>query len=195
MKINDLQPTTAATSDGSHPRITQILRAVGAVLILASASTFLLQQWDNANHTLRYLFLLAHTLFLAGAGFFCGLAMKEGRSARTLFAIALAVVPAQFGVLAGLVYSRFALDTNVFDGPAFATWIAQSDTAALGLVGPNDGCPLTSRLLCLSSFGQRASDPVDRNLPRDERSSSGSDSPTRHDGCSSGRPDCPGGLA
>ena len=44
-----------------------MLRAIGAVLVVAATSTFMLQQWTDGNDIVRYLTLLALTATLTGA--------------------------------------------------------------------------------------------------------------------------------
>src|SRR5262245_25890813 len=86
---------------------TRMLRVSGAVLLAASASSFMLQHWEAGNDLARYALLVGHSLLLALAAYFCGLRVNESRGARTFLAIILAIAPATFAVLGGLVYSRF----------------------------------------------------------------------------------------
>jgi hypothetical protein len=113
------------------PQLTRLLRIVGAVLLIASASTFMMNRWQAGNDLLRYALLLGHTLVLAAAAYVCGLRVRESRGARTFLAMLLAVVPVNFTVLGGLVYSRFALDHSSAVLPRHALWIAPSDLSAL----------------------------------------------------------------
>ena len=111
-------------------QLSRILRVIGALALIASASTYLFQQWGDSGIQ-RYLILLAQTLVISGAGFFCGLGIKESKGARTLLGLTLAVMPIHFAVLGGLIYSQFALDPIPDGIPVFATWVASSPTAAL----------------------------------------------------------------
>lgn len=106
------------------------LRFAGALLVLASASTFMLQQWTGKDDLFRYGMLVAHGLMLAGAAYFCGLGVRESRSARTLLALVLGIVPITFAVLGGLVYSRFHLEP-LSEVPRYASWVAPSGLAAV----------------------------------------------------------------
>ena len=120
---------------GATPRaiapLTRILRAIGAVALLASASTFLLQRWDQGGDVWRYFSLLAHPALVAGIGVVCGTRLRDTKSARTFLAIAAAFVPALSCILGGLLLSRFGADGVLASLPPYATWVAGSDGAAL----------------------------------------------------------------
>ncbi|MBN2529592.1 MAG: hypothetical protein JXR76_24600 [Deltaproteobacteria bacterium] len=114
--------------------VSSIIRLLGAILLVVSASTFMIEQVSDANDVVRYLALLGHTVFLGIAGIFCALKLKESRSARTFFAIVVASVPVHFAVLGGLLYSTVQWDA------AYALvqpnmWIAHSRSTAVGLLG------------------------------------------------------------
>jgi hypothetical protein len=110
--------------------LTRALRIAGAALVVASASTFMLQHWQGGNDLLRYAMLVGQSLLLAAAAYFVGLSLKEGRSARTFLALVLATMPVSFAVLGGLVYSQFHLEATQ-TLPSYATWIAPSRASAL----------------------------------------------------------------
>ncbi|HXK19911.1 MAG TPA: hypothetical protein VNG33_19005 [Polyangiaceae bacterium] len=110
--------------------LTRALRIAGAALVVASASTFMLQNWHGGDDLLRYAMLVGQSLLLAAAAYFVGLSMKEGRSARTFLALVLATMPVSFAVLGGLVYSQFHLEA-VATLPSYATWVAPSRSSAL----------------------------------------------------------------
>lgn len=110
--------------------LTRALRIAGAALVVASASTFMLQHWQSGNDLLRYAFLVGQSLLLAVAAYFVGLTLREGRSARTFLALVLATMPVSFAVLGGLVYSQFHLEA-LAPLPSYATWVAPSKLSAL----------------------------------------------------------------
>ena len=87
-----------------------VLRFAGSALLVTSASTFLLQHWQQAGSVLRYACLLAHTLLLATCGYVCGLHVRESRAARSFFALVLVSVPVHFAALGGMLHSLVALD-------------------------------------------------------------------------------------
>lgn len=110
--------------------LTRALRIAGAALVVASASTFMLQHWQGGNDLIRYAMLVGQSLLLAAAAYFVGLSLREGRSARTFLALVLATMPVSFAVLGGLVYSQFHLEaTHVL--PSYATWVAPNAHSAL----------------------------------------------------------------
>ena len=111
---------------------TRVLRGLGAILVVAAASTFMLQRWTEGDNVVRYLTLLALTGGLAGAGIFCGLGVKENRGARTLLGLVLAMVPVHFTVIGALLRSQFSLDGVV---NASAPWAAGSPAVAAILAG------------------------------------------------------------
>jgi hypothetical protein len=125
------EPKPAPVSTFDPDALTRALRIAGAILVVASASTFMLQHWQQSgNDLIRYAMLVGQSLMLAAAAYFVGLTMREGRSARTFLALVLATIPVSFAVLGGLVYSQFHLET-VAVLPHYATWIAPSKTSAL----------------------------------------------------------------
>lgn len=122
----DVTPRRAFDPDA----LTRALRIAGAALVVASASTFMLQHWQVGNDLLRYAMLVGQSLLLAAAAYFVGLSLREGRSARTFLALVLATMPVSFAVLGGLVYSQFHLEATP-TLPSYATWIAPSAPSAL----------------------------------------------------------------
>ena len=102
--------------------LTRALRIAGAALVVASASTFMLQHWGAGNDLIRYAMLVGQALLLAAAAYFVGLTLREGRSARTFLALVLATIPVSFAVLGGLVYSQFHVE-GMAVLPSYATWI------------------------------------------------------------------------
>ncbi len=138
----------AEKSQGRVDGLTRVLRAAGAVLLLSSASSFLLQRWDSVSDSLRYGSLLAHVVLLAVAGLVCGSKrFRESRSARTFLLLSLSMIPAAFEVLGGLVYSVFSLDGAEVALPGFARWVASGPTEALLTAGISLAiCASVSRL-------------------------------------------------
>jgi hypothetical protein len=137
MRENTFSQSPAASGRAFDPdALMRALRIAGSVLVVASASTFMLQHWHSAGDDLwRYGMLVGQSLLLAAAAYLVGLSMREGRSARTFLALVLATMPVSFAVLGGLIYSQFHLE-SVAQLPSYATWIAPSRPAALlALVG------------------------------------------------------------
>ncbi len=125
------------SNEPARQRITELsrlLRGVGALVVLAAASTFLLQRWSLGDDLHRSWTLLAHTALLAAVGFACGIAIREDKGARTFLGLALAMVPVHFTVLGALVYSVFGEPPAGL--PSYASWVAPGPGAvALGVAG------------------------------------------------------------
>jgi len=134
----ELEPRTDSSPNPFAPSplkfdadaLTRALRIAGAALVVASASTFMLQHWDSGNDLTRYAMLVSQALLLAAAAYFVGLTIREGRSARTFLGLVLATIPISFAVLGGLVYSQFHLESLAVL-PHYASWIAPTKLSAL----------------------------------------------------------------
>src|SRR3954469_8268194 len=124
------QAPAPVTSGFDPDALTRALRIAGATLVVASASTFMLQHWQGGNDLIRFAMLVGQSLLLAAAAYFVGLSLREGRSARTFLALVLATMPVGFAVLGGLVYSQFHLET-LAPLPSYATWVAPSRASAV----------------------------------------------------------------
>jgi len=123
-------PPVAFESKFDPEAFTRALRIAGAALVVAAASTFMLQNWQAGNDLMRYAMLVGQSLLLAAAAYFVGRTVREGRSARTFLALVLATIPVSFAVLGGLVYSRFHFG-ELPALPHYASWVAPSGGAAL----------------------------------------------------------------
>lgn len=106
--------------------VSESLRILGAAVLVASMSLFLLQGWHEGNDVRRYLMLLTQTGLLAGAGFALSHGLKEAKGARVFFGLALISIPANFTVLGALVYSMFQIDGGLTTYPDFAAWQVDS---------------------------------------------------------------------
>lgn len=116
--------------------LSQLLRILGAAVIVASMSLFLLQGWHDGNDTMRYLKLLAQTGLLGLGGLALSYGLKEAKGARVFFGLALVSVPANFTILGALIYSLIQLDGGLTTYPAFATWeIGNVSSIALTTLG------------------------------------------------------------
>lgn len=106
--------------------ISEALRVLGAGVLLASMSLFILQGWSDGNDIRRYLMLLAQTGLLCAAGFALSHGLKETKGARLFFGLALVSVPANFVLLSALVYSVVQWDGALTTVPGYATWQIES---------------------------------------------------------------------
>jgi len=112
--------------------LSEALRVLGAAVILASMSVFLLQGWNEGNDINRYLLLLAQTGLLAAAGFAMSHGVKETKGARLFFGLALVSIPANFTILGALLYSVFQWDGGLTAYPGYADWRIE-DVASIGV--------------------------------------------------------------
>ena len=117
----------------SSSRLPRALRAMGAAVLLASAGAFLLQGWGAIDHIFRYYGFLGFTVVIALAAFFCGLRIKEDKGARTLLAIAAAIIPVHFCQLGALLYSTIGGTAPGI--PTFLRWVAPDTTSAILAIG------------------------------------------------------------
>ena len=102
--------------------LSEALRILGASVLLASMSLFLLQGWNDGNDVRRYLLLLTQTGLLTAAGFAMSHLLRETKGARMFFGLALVSVPANFTILGALLYSVFQWDSGLTTYPGYATW-------------------------------------------------------------------------
>ncbi len=112
--------------------VSEVLRIIGAAVIVASMSLFLLQGWSEGNDISRYLKLLAQTGLLGLGGLALSHGLKEAKGARIFFGLALVSVPANFTILGALIYSVLQLDGGLTAVPGFATW-QLGEAANIGL--------------------------------------------------------------
>jgi hypothetical protein len=106
------------------PGLPEILRFVGAGILVSALSVFLFQRWAPGNDLYHYLSLLALSAGLTGAGLVSGLALHESKGARVFLGLVLLTLPIHFTVLGGLLYSQFAWETVRMDYPGMVTWQA-----------------------------------------------------------------------
>jgi hypothetical protein len=112
--------------------LSEVLRMVGAAVLLASMSVFLMQGWNDGNDISRYLLLLAQTGLLTAAGFAMSHGLKETKGARIFFGLSLVSIPANFTILGALLYSVFQWDGGLSTYPGYATWQIE-DVANIGI--------------------------------------------------------------
>ena len=112
--------------------LSEALRIVGASILVASMSVFLLQGWNEGNDVSRYLLLLAQTGLLAAAGFAMSHGLKEPKGARMFFGLALVSIPANFTILGALIYSVFQWDIGLATYPDYASWRIE-EAASIGV--------------------------------------------------------------
>jgi hypothetical protein len=123
----------------------QLMRGMGALIIITSALAFIQQSWSVANVLTRYYSFLGFSGLLCAAGFFCGVRNDDDRGARTLLTLASAMTPALFAVLGGMLLRHF--NPNV--SPRFDVFAAPPLPLALLATGIG---VLVTGLIAYSSF-------------------------------------------
>ncbi len=123
--------------------LSEVLRFSGAAIVIASMSSFMLQDWGNGTDIQRYFLLLMQTGLLTAGGLTLSFGLKENKGARLSFALALISIVANFTILGALIYSLVQWDTGFVNYPKFAHWIADSPqtlmltiTAAFAVIIP-----------------------------------------------------------
>ena len=111
-----------AQSIRNFATLSEALRILGAAVLVASMSVFLLQGWSEGNDISRYLLLLTQTGLLAAAGFAMSHGLRETKGARIFFGLALGSIPANFTILGALLYSVFQWDGGLINYPDYAHW-------------------------------------------------------------------------
>jgi len=119
----------------SYATLSNLLRLLGAGVLVASVSIFLLKGWATGNDIQRYFMLLGHTVLLGATGLGIGYWIKESKGARLFLALSLVAAVVNFAVLGGLIYSQIQWDDGLLLYPTFARWQAGSPVAALTTAG------------------------------------------------------------
>jgi len=115
-----------ARSIRNFATLSEALRMLGAAVLVASMSVFLLKGWDTGNDVGQYLLLLAQTALLAAAGFAMSHGLRETRGARVFFGLALISICANFTILGAMVFSVLHWDIGLIEYPAYALWQIES---------------------------------------------------------------------
>lgn len=123
--------TTRIKQTWGVSKLSQVLRMLGALLVVASSGIFMLQGWEQGGFISRYYSFLLFTAALTTSGFVCGLKVKEDKGARTFLAIAVGMVPVHFAQLGAFWYSGFLGRIDAARYPSFALWVAPDFATAL----------------------------------------------------------------
>lgn len=110
------------------------LRITGAVILVASASSFLFRNWDVGSGLLRYGLLLVETLLLTGGAYYCGVTLGESKGSRTLLALVSGLTTILFAALGGFVLSSFFPGMVPADVPGIVSWTTSSGWTTAGLL-------------------------------------------------------------
>ncbi|MGA6826866.1 hypothetical protein ACO9S2_04535 [Nitrospira sp. NS4] len=122
-------------------KLGQLLRWMGSLLLLGASASFMLEGWQNFGSQLRYYLFLGYLLSLAGLGILLSSRVKEDKSARTLLALAVAGIAAQYSQLGAMIHSMVSADNGALPGSLLydaAGWgqIALNGAATVLLLGP-----------------------------------------------------------
>lgn len=108
----DNEPLNLPAGDERNPRdaksrfdFAQLLRWLGCGGVVLSGVVFLLQGFDNIDLALRNWAYLGLMVMLGAVGVGLKFAFEDGKSARLLLGLAIAVIPIQFAQLGGMIHS------------------------------------------------------------------------------------------
>ena len=111
--------------------VSEIMRMLGALIMVTSMSLFLLQSWNQGSDVNRYFLLLIQTVLMAGGGLALSFLLKENKGARVFFNLSLISVVTNFTILGALIYSTVQWDSALKTYPQYATWVVQSDQSIM----------------------------------------------------------------
>lgn len=130
--LETVEPETTASSNRlkqvldsmrQFTTVSEVLRVLGAAIMVGAMSVFLMQGWQDGNDLNRYFMLLAQTLLLAVGGFGLSHFLKENKGARLFFGLSIISVTANFTILGALIYSIVQFDGLLGQYPGFASWV------------------------------------------------------------------------
>lgn len=101
-----------------------LLRVCGALIMLVSMSTYLLQGWSEGNDISRYYMLLSQTLLLAASGLGLSFLLKENKGARVFFGLGLISITVNMTTLGALIFSMTQWGSELPHYPSIARWVA-----------------------------------------------------------------------
>ena len=152
LRTSSQQEQIAAKLVERASQLGSYLRHAGSLMLVFSALAFLLQKWGAIDHITRYFSFLGFTGVMAGAALLCGLGVKEGKGARTLFALVVALTPVHFAQLGGLLFSVFGEVPSGVSYPSYFYWQADSVAAVVGTLGVAMLCLYPLLFLALSTL-------------------------------------------
>jgi hypothetical protein len=116
----------SAAPEGKALSLSQLLRILGGLVIVAAFVMYLFQGWREGDDLTRSLLLLGHTVVLTLAGLASGSLLREAKGARLFIALALAVVPVNFAFLGGLTYEHLTWDAQSVAQTADSLWVTSA---------------------------------------------------------------------
>lgn len=112
-----------------------LMRLLGALIILAAMSAFLLQGWHDGDDISRYYMLLSQTGLLAAGGFALSFLFRENKGARVFFGLGLISITVNMTTLGALIFSATQWGGSLTDYPSFAQWTSLGTDALLLAIG------------------------------------------------------------
>ncbi len=88
-------------------KFASVFRWLGTLAVVLSAAAYMLEGFDVASSELRHWVCLGMMSTVAGAGLFSQLIMKDSKTARLLFAIAIGLISVQFSHLGGIIFDNY----------------------------------------------------------------------------------------
>jgi hypothetical protein len=111
------------TTIRNYATVAEIMRVLGAAVMISAMSVMLLKGWHDGNDINRYLKLLGMTGLLSVGGLGLSYLLKEQKGARMFFGLAQLSVPVNFGILGALIYSAMPEQNIIGIYPDFAKWV------------------------------------------------------------------------
>ncbi len=115
------------------PMIASLLRIAGAIGIVGSMLMLLMQGWSVDSDINRYYKLLAETAILTLAGLLMSHVIREYKSARVCFGLALLSTIANFTILGALIFSTQTGNSITIDAPDHTLWEIPSGVSVIML--------------------------------------------------------------
>jgi len=130
--VEEQPVNTLKQSRAWYEKLPDLLRILGASVLLVTMYSFLVDGWQSGNDSLRYLMMLAHTSLMALIGLASLKWLNEAKGARLLISLALVSIPANFAILGALIYSCVGHGADMLY-PDYVAWHASSLLSASGL--------------------------------------------------------------
>jgi len=90
----------------------ELLRGVGALIVVAGMCSYLMEGWELWNGMSRYYVMVAGSTLLALAGLAMSYGLKENKGARVFLGLALISVLANMTTLGGFIFSAFGVPVS-----------------------------------------------------------------------------------
>jgi hypothetical protein len=114
-------------------KVTTFLRWSGAMMIILSAASFLVQGHADLLPAYRYWVAMGFILLLAGCGLVCAYAFNETKGTRIFFGLAMVFLPVQISQVSAMFYAYLNGIVQPLH-PAIAWWQFADVTPALMIV-------------------------------------------------------------